>query len=202
MGKSFSKAVSSIKVPVSEKTQEQFDEESQNTTSILKERREKQKLENQIKAANAERLAAAEAERLATDEELAREAKKKPLLTAKDIENLQLKIQLSPEEFEKHQEKQIKEEQIKRRNKAMATLNKLQKPQQQPQTEAQKNQQKTDGGNNKNNSSIIVKKEILGKERCIYKKVGDRKEYVKHKGNLITVKDYKRIIKARNNKRI
>jgi hypothetical protein len=58
------------------------------------------------------------------------------------------------------------------------------------------------GGNNKNKPSIIVKKEILGKERCIYKKTGDRKEYVKYKGNLITVKDYKKIIKARNNKKI
>ena len=57
------------------------------------------------------------------------------------------------------------------------------------------------GGNNKNKPSIIGRKEILGKERCIYKKVGDRKEYVKHKGDLITVKDYKRIIKAKNNKR-
>ncbi len=46
------------------------------------------------------------------------------------------------------------------------------------------------------------RKEILGKERCIYKKTGDRKEYVKHKGDLITVKDYKKIIKARNNKKI
>ena len=34
------------------------------------------------------------------------------------------------------------------------------------------------------------KKEILGKQRCIYKKAGDRKEYVKYKGALITVKDY------------
>jgi hypothetical protein len=61
---------------------------------------------------------------------------------------------------------------------------------------------KQDGGNNKNKPSIIVRKEILGKERCIYKKTGDRKEYVKYKGNLITVKDYKKIIKARNNKKI
>ena len=39
------------------------------------------------------------------------------------------------------------------------------------------------------------KKEILGKQRCIYKKAGDRKEYVKYKGALITVKDYKKIMK-------
>lgn len=39
------------------------------------------------------------------------------------------------------------------------------------------------------------KKEILGKQRCIYKKAGDRKEYVKYKGVLITVKDYKKVMK-------
>ena len=56
-----------------------------------------------------------------------------------------------------------------------------------------------EGGGKK--TKRVNRKEILGKERCIYKKVGDRKEYVKHKGDLITVKDYKRIIKAKNNKR-
>jgi hypothetical protein len=191
-------AVISIKVPGSEKTRAQFEDESQKTALILKERRKEQKLENQIKAANAERLAAAEAERLAADEELAREAKKKALLTAKDIEDILHTKHLSSEEFEKYQEeKQIKENQEERRKKIMETLRK------QKLTEAQKTQQqKTDGGNNKNKPSIIVKKEILGKKRCIYKKTGDRKEYVKYKGNLITVKDYKKIIKARNNKRI
>jgi hypothetical protein len=38
-------------------------------------------------------------------------------------------------------------------------------------------------------------KVIFGKERCIYKKSGDQKEYVKYKGDLITVKQYKNIIK-------
>jgi len=38
-------------------------------------------------------------------------------------------------------------------------------------------------------------KQLFGKERCIYKKSGDRKEYVKYKGGLITVKDYKVIIR-------
>lgn len=38
----------------------------------------------------------------------------------------------------------------------------------------------TSGGNAK--VTKINKKEILGRERCIYKKAGDRKEYLKHKG--------------------
>ena len=43
------------------------------------------------------------------------------------------------------------------------------------------------------------KKDILGKERCIYKKQGDKREYVKYKSELITVKDFK-IIMAKKNK--
>ncbi len=49
--------------------------------------------------------------------------------------------------------------------------------------------------------TITGKKEILGKERCIYKKAGDRKEYVKYKGDLITVKDYKKIISVKKTKK-
>lgn len=41
------------------------------------------------------------------------------------------------------------------------------------------------------------KKEILGKMRCIYKIPGDHKEYLKHKGKLITVKNYKELMKAK-----
>jgi len=41
------------------------------------------------------------------------------------------------------------------------------------------------------------KKSILGKVRCIYKIQGDRKEYLRYKGDLITVKDYKKLMKAK-----
>jgi hypothetical protein len=54
------------------------------------------------------------------------------------------------------------------------------------------------GGNSKITKTI--KKEILGKERCIYKKSGDRKQYVKHKGDLITITEYKKIMTAKNKK--
>jgi hypothetical protein len=39
----------------------------------------------------------------------------------------------------------------------------------------------------------LKKKSILGTEKCIYKKQGDRKEYIRHKGKLITVKEYRKI---------
>jgi len=53
-----------------------------------------------------------------------------------------------------------------------------------------------EGGNsNIDKVKNINMKEILGKERCIYKKPGDRKEYLKHKGELITIKDYKKLMK-------
>lgn len=41
------------------------------------------------------------------------------------------------------------------------------------------------------------KREVLGKTRVIYKIQGDRKEYVKHKGKLTTVKDYKALMKQK-----
>ena len=46
-------------------------------------------------------------------------------------------------------------------------------------------------------SKKLPKKEILGKMRCIYKIPGDRKEYLKHKGKLITVKEYKELMKPK-----
>jgi len=41
----------------------------------------------------------------------------------------------------------------------------------------------------------VVKKEINGKLRCIYKITGSRKEHLKYKGRLITVADYKKLMK-------
>jgi hypothetical protein len=54
------------------------------------------------------------------------------------------------------------------------------------------------GGNGNTKIIKINKKEILGRVRCIYKKAGDRKEYVKHKGDLITVRDFKSLKKHIN----
>jgi len=45
------------------------------------------------------------------------------------------------------------------------------------------------------------KREVLGKIMVIYKINGDRKEYVRHKGKLITVKDYKELMKAKKAKK-
>tara|TARA_B110001450_G_scaffold127232_1_gene119720 strand:+ start:629 stop:1414 length:786 start_codon:yes stop_codon:yes gene_type:complete len=56
----------------------------------------------------------------------------------------------------------------------------------------------TEGGKK---SKKLPKKEILGKMRCIYKIPGDRKEYLKHKGKLITVKEYKELMKAKPKKK-
>jgi hypothetical protein len=53
------------------------------------------------------------------------------------------------------------------------------------------------GGRKKTNiySKTGMKKVILGKERCIYKIAKDRKEYVKYKGELVTVKYFKEVHK-------
>jgi hypothetical protein len=44
-------------------------------------------------------------------------------------------------------------------------------------------------------SKAPVKKEVCGRLRCIYKIAGSRKEHLKYKGQLITVADYKKLIK-------
>jgi hypothetical protein len=43
--------------------------------------------------------------------------------------------------------------------------------------------------------SVIQSKEILGKIRRIYKVAGSRKEHIKYKGELISVSDYKKLVK-------
>ena len=49
------------------------------------------------------------------------------------------------------------------------------------------------GKTNKPHRNQQPTKILFGKVRCIYKKSGDKKEYVKHKGLLITIKQYKDI---------
>lgn len=41
-----------------------------------------------------------------------------------------------------------------------------------------------------------TKKVVLGKERCIYKVQGSKKEHIKYKGVLIPVADYKKLMGA------
>jgi hypothetical protein len=49
---------------------------------------------------------------------------------------------------------------------------------------------KKQGGNKKNKPVIYKKKIILGKERSVYKISGSRKDYIKYKGNLVTVRNF------------
>ena len=44
------------------------------------------------------------------------------------------------------------------------------------------------------------KRDVLGKMMVIYKIKGDRKEYVRHKGKLITIRDYKALMKQKAKK--
>jgi hypothetical protein len=59
--------------------------------------------------------------------------------------------------------------------------------------ELEQNKMLLNGGNKK---SVKYKtKEVLGKLRRIYKIPNSKKEYIKHKGNLITLSDYKKFMK-------
>ena len=45
---------------------------------------------------------------------------------------------------------------------------------------------------------MVNKKVILGKERCIYKVSGSKKDYMKYKGKLVSVTDYIKSMKKKN----
>jgi hypothetical protein len=59
-----------------------------------------------------------------------------------------------------------------------------------------------EGKKKKGYKNTGMKKVILGKERCIYKIAKDRKEYVKYKGELITVKMFKEVQKPLKRKSV
>lgn len=119
------------------------------------------------------------------------------------IENKQYKLLLKPQMYNiQHFTPKIEIGKLESYKKDLNVLHeklsiyiKIFDPLNQNQNQTQK-QSVIDGGNTK----IKNKKNILGKERCIYKISGNRKEYVKYKGELITVNDYKKIIKLKNKK--
>jgi hypothetical protein len=63
--------------------------------------------------------------------------------------------------------------------------------------EAVRQTQQMRTGGKKKRKTAVVKKIILGKERCIYKIPASKKEHVKYKGTLVTVADYKNIMKSK-----
>jgi len=54
------------------------------------------------------------------------------------------------------------------------------------------------GGFRHKKPSVPQSKEILGKQRRIYKVAGSRKEHIKYKGQLIPVSDYKKLMKPKH----
>lgn len=53
------------------------------------------------------------------------------------------------------------------------------------------------GGKNKRKVSQVNKKDVLGKQRNVYKFVGDRKEYIKYKNEYVLLKKYKEMQKTK-----
>ena len=54
------------------------------------------------------------------------------------------------------------------------------------------------GMKNKKEKKCEEKKVVLGKERCIYKVSGSKKDYMKYKGKLVPVSDYIKSMKKKN----
>jgi hypothetical protein len=54
------------------------------------------------------------------------------------------------------------------------------------------------GGKSKRKVSQVNKKDVLGKQRNIYKFVGDRKEYIKYKNEYVLLKKYKEMQKTKS----
>ena len=54
------------------------------------------------------------------------------------------------------------------------------------------------GMKNKKVKKCEKKKVVLGKERCIYKVSGSKKDYMKYKGKLVPVSDYVKSMKKKN----
>ena len=201
MGERFSKAVSSnkattssIKVPVPVSSNNEAVDVSSNNEAVSS-----NKATVSSKNSNIIRMNAAFTKAERTDEE---EKERQERLKVQRIETSERKQQEKKNieanyQIQQEREKELSDDREIFKNEAGFGLI----PAQKAKADLERSKLPKNGGNNKNKPSIIGRKEILGKERCIYKKVGDRKEYVKHKGDLITVKDYKRIIKAKNNKR-
>ena len=62
----------------------------------------------------------------------------------------------------------------------------------------QSEQQKSEGGKySKNVYKKVGKKDVLGKDRVIYKMKGSNKEYLKTKGMYIPVSEYKKLKKIK-----
>ena len=66
------------------------------------------------------------------------------------------------------------------------------------QTSFNKALEKVGGMVNKKIKKCEKKKVVLGKERCIYKVSGSKKDYMKYKGELVPVSEYVKSMKKKN----